>query len=424
MLLSIHAIRRLKLKLMDLNRKIIFLTDNFPPEVNAPANRTYEHCKKWVQLGAEVTIITCAPNFPTGKVYKGYKNKIIQHEKINGIKVIRVWSFIAKNKGIIKRTIDYLSFGISSFLAGLFIKSDIIIATSPQFFTAVSGRLLSYFKRKPWVMEIRDLWPDSIVSVTSLKKEHFIYKILKKIENKLYNSATRIVVVTDSFKSYLIKSHNINPKKIGVYKNGINKSSLVVDKNKVREIKRTLSLEGKTIISYIGTHGLAHGLSFVLDAAKILDKKNNNLHFLFVGDGAKKKQLLKIKESFKLNNVTFVDSVPKSEVLNYVSLTDISLVNLKKSQDFRKVIPSKIFENIALNKPILLGVEGESKKIIDSYGVGVTYEPENVSDLISAISKIKMLKYNEKFYSNCKQVVRDFDRSKIATSMLRFIINN
>ena len=148
--------------------KILFLTDNFPPEVNAPATRTYEHCKEWVSSGADVTVITCAPNFPKGKVFEGYKNKLYQKEDVDGIKVIRVWTYITANKGFAKRILDYISFMISSFIAGLFIKTDVIIATSPQFFTAISGRWLSFWKRKKWIMEVRDLWPESIKAVGAM----------------------------------------------------------------------------------------------------------------------------------------------------------------------------------------------------------------------------------------------------------------
>ena len=132
--------------------KILFLSDNFPPEVNAPATRTYEHCKEWVRMGAEVTVITCAPNFPQGKVYTGYKNSLHHVETMDGIRVVRVWSYIVANKGFFKRTLDFISYSITSFLAGLFMKTDVIIATSPQFFTALSGRTLSFWKRKPWIM--------------------------------------------------------------------------------------------------------------------------------------------------------------------------------------------------------------------------------------------------------------------------------
>ena len=145
--------------------KILFLTDNFPPEVNAPATRTFEHCREWVKAGHDVTVITCFPNYPQGKVYPGYTNSLCKTECMDGIKVVRVWSYMTANKGFIKRIIDFISFSVTSFFAGLFRECDIIVATSPQFFTALSGRTLGFFKRKPWIMEVRDLWPDSIKAV-------------------------------------------------------------------------------------------------------------------------------------------------------------------------------------------------------------------------------------------------------------------
>ena len=154
--------------------RILFLTDNFPPEVNAPASRTYDHAKEWVKAGHDVTVITCFPNFPKGEVYDGYRNKLYQREQVDGINVIRVWSYIAANKGFFKRTLDFISFSITSFIAGLFVKTDVIVATSPQFFTALSGRTLSFWKRKPWVMEVRDLWPESIKTVGAMKDNLFI----------------------------------------------------------------------------------------------------------------------------------------------------------------------------------------------------------------------------------------------------------
>ena len=161
--------------------RILFITDNFPPEHNAPATRTYEHAVEWVKKGHNVTIITGAPNFPKGKVFHGYKNSLITKELINGVRVLRVWTYISSNKGFLKRIIDYISFGVSSFIVGLFIKTDIIVATSPQFFTAISGRLLSFFKIKPWIMEVRDLWPESIAAVGAIKKSSLIFKILEWI---------------------------------------------------------------------------------------------------------------------------------------------------------------------------------------------------------------------------------------------------
>ena len=400
--------------------KVLFLTDNFPPESNAPATRTYEHCKKWVEMGEDVTVITCFPNFPQGKVFEGYKNKLYQKEVIDGIKVIRVWSYISANKGFAKRVMDFMSYMLMAFFAGLFVKTDKIVATSPQFFTAIAGRWLSFWKNKPWVMEVRDLWPDSIAAVGSMNKTSIAFLLLKKIENHLYNSSTKIVVVTDSFKKYLIDEHQIKPEKIGVFKNGVLTGNFKKPKPKdVMILKQSLGLENKIVISYIGTHGLAHGLKFILD--NITKISNLRLHFLFIGDGAEKQNLIEYSKNLLSKNFTFLKSVTKSEIPLYIELSDYSLVNLKKSDEFKNVIPSKIFENIALYKPILLGVEGESKKLIDDYEVGVCFEPENKESFLNALKDIQKLEI-ESFKVNCNKMLADFDRNNIAENLIKFIV--
>ena len=397
--------------------KILFLTDNFPPEVNAPASRTYDHVCEWKKAGHEITVITCAPNFPKGKVYDGYKNKWYQTEMMDDIKVIRVWSYIAANKGFLKRTLDFISFSVTSFFAGLFQKADIIIATSPQFFTALSGRTLSFFKRTPWIMEVRDLWPESIKTVGAMKDNAFI-RYFEWEEKCCYQSARKIVVVTDSFKRTLI-NRGIDADKIEVVKNGANRE-LFKPLPKDEALIKELGLQGKKVIGYIGTHGMAHKLDFILQCAKNL--QNKNYHFLFIGSGAEKENLLKLKEELGLKNVTMLDSVPKTEVSRYISILDLSLINLRKSDLFKTVIPSKIFENAGMEIPIIMGVQGEAQEIIEHYGAGLCFEPENEADFNE---KLSVLLDNEVLYKKCQEGCRtlsiDFDRKKLARNMLDII---
>jgi glycosyltransferase involved in cell wall biosynthesis len=400
--------------------RILFLTDNFPPETNAPATRTYEHCLKWINMGYKVTVITCFPNFPKGRVFEGYNNKLYQKENMDGIRVIRVWSYITENNGFVKRIIDYVSYAVTSFLFGLFLKTDLIIATSPQFFTAISGRMLSVFKRIPWVMEVRDLWPDSIAAVGSMNKNSASFGLLKKIEHHLYLSASKIIVVTDSFKKYIITEHGIKAEKVGVFKNGVIITNLKKPKsNDVIALKKSLNLENKIIISYVGTHGLAHGLQFILESISKIP--NPNLHFLFIGDGAEKQNLIDYSKKLDSKNFTFHDGVTKSDIPLYLEISDFSLINLKKSDEFKNVIPSKIFENIAMYKPVLLGVEGESKELIDKYEVGVCFQPENKESFLNAIIEIE--KINMKVFKlNCDEMLKDFNRDNIAEKMINFLL--
>ncbi len=399
--------------------RILFLTDNFPPEVNAPATRTFEHARVWVEAGHEVTVITCAPNFPRGKVFDGYKNRWRQEEVMDGIRVIRVWSYIAANRGVYKRILDFISFSITSFLAGWFVKTDVIVATSPQFFTALSGRALSWFRRIPWIMEVRDLWPESIKAVGAVKQSLFI-RYFEWEEFRCYKSARKIVVVTDSFRDRLIK-RGIFAHKIEVVKNGCNRS-LFHPLPKDEELLHGLGLRGKTIIGYIGTLGMAHKLDFVLRCAKTLAAEEK-YHFLIMGDGARKDDLQRMKEEMSLTNVTLLPPVPKHQVNRYVSILDVALINLKRSDTFLSVIPSKIFENAGMEVPILMGVQGEAQRLLEQYGAGKCFEPENEADFIA---KLHELTDDPSTYEACKagerRLVADFDRKILAGRMLEYIV--
>lgn len=400
--------------------KILFLTDNFYPEVNAPASRTYEHAREWVKAGHEVTVITCVPNFPKGKVFDGYKNKLWQKEAIDGIEVIRVWSYIAANKGFVRRTLDFISFSVTSFLAGLFVKADVIVATSPQFFTALSGRTLSFWKRVPWIMEVRDLWPESIKTVGAMKDNLFI-RYFEWEEMRCYRSAKTIVVVTDSFKRTLT-ARGVDADKIKVVKNGVDKD-MFKPVPKDEALIGELGLEGKKIIGYIGTHGMAHKLDFILDCARNMQGRND-FHFLFIGAGAEREALLAKKEREGITNVTMLDSVPKDQVVRYISILDLSLINLRKSELFKTVIPSKMFENAGMQIPIIMGVQGEAQEMLEEYGAGLCFEPENEVDFNA---KLQQLLSDPDLYERCRiggaEMSRDYDRKALADKMLECMMD-
>ena len=215
-------------------------------------------------MEAEVIVLTCAPNFPHGKLYTGYKNRLCQTENMDGIKVVRVWSFMTANKGVFLRTIDYISFAISAFCAGLAIKSDVVIASSPQFFPTFSAYGLSKLKRVPWIFELRDLWPDSIAAVGAIKFGR-VLNFIAKIEWAFYRDASHIVALTPAFKRVLVEG-GINVDKISIITNG-------VDPDKFRHADATPrdrdlpDLSGKFVIGYIGTHGMVHALDFIIRAA-------------------------------------------------------------------------------------------------------------------------------------------------------------
>ncbi len=398
---------------------ILFITDNFPPETNAPAVRTYEHTKKWVQSGHQVTVITCTPNFPNGKVFDGYKNRLSQSETIDGINVLRVWSYIAANEGVFKRIIDYLSFMITSIIRSIFVrKVDIVIGTSPQFFTVCSSYCISIIKRIPWVFELRDLWPETIHAVNAIKNKK-VLSILQNLELFLYKKSSLIISVTDAFKNDLI-SRGIRAEKICVITNGVNLKSLFDHKfkNKLRE---KLKIEKKFVISYIGTIGLCHGLNIIIKTAEILQKNNkfNDIVFLIAGDGSEKDNLIREAHLRNLTNIIFVNQVERKKVFELWSISDLTIVHLINNISFQKVIPSKLFEAMGMGIPLLHGVEGESLKIVNKLKIGLSFKSEDHKDLVKKISALKNNKaLLQQFSINGKKNIHIYDRNKLAQKML------
>jgi glycosyltransferase involved in cell wall biosynthesis len=400
--------------------KILFITDNFPPEVNAPASRTFENCMYWIKLGAEVEVVTSCPNFPQGKLYNGYHNKLIQKEIIEGISVTRLWTFIKPNKGFVVRILDFLSFSFMSFFYLLFKKKnfDIIIATSPQFFTGLTGMFISKIKNVPWIFEVRDLWPEGIILI---KHKSIVYRMLEKLEKSYYDSATGIVTVTESFKENIQQRFGYPDSKIEVIYNGSNNNMFQpVPKNEA--LLKELNLESKFIVGYAGTLGLSHSLGFVLDCLPDLYEINKDIHFVFMGSGAYEEEMRQIIKDKNLLNATLLPSVLKNQVINYISIFDIGLVSLKQSPAFLKVIPSKIFDLSAMQIPILLGVDGEARRIIENYRSGVYYEPENVNDFVQRVLELySNRKDATRFSDGLERLSLDFDRNVLAQKMFEFI---
>ena len=396
---------------------ILFLSHYFPPEVNAPASRTIEHCREWVKAGHRVTVVTCAPNHPHGQVYEGYRNRLWQRERIDGIDVVRLWTYIAANKGFAKRTLNYVSYMITAIMAAPFLaKSDVVVSTSPQFFNGLAGYVVSRLKRAPWVLEIRDLWPESILAVGAISNRHVI-RFLEWLELFAYRKADRIVPVTDAFKDYMVRK-GVPADKIVVIKNGVDLTRYVpaqADQALIDE----LGVRGKFVASYFGTHGMAHKLDTVLDAAERL-RTHDDIVFLLVGDGAERDRLLATKEARGLCNVIMLPQQPKERMPALWALSDVSMVLLSRSDLFKTVIPSKMFESMAMERPILLGVHGESRGIIEAGDAGLSIEPENAAALAEAVRALKddPAKRTQLGASGRRHVQANFDRRRLAADFL------
>ena len=398
------------------------LTDNFPPEVNAPASRTFEHCREWVKAGHKVTVVTCAPNFPKGKVFDGYRNRAWQTEEMDGIRVIRVWSYITANEGFVKRILDYQSFMVTATLASPFVRGvDVVVGTSPQFFTACAAYVVAGMKRVPWVFELRDLWPESIRAVGAMKESKAL-DWLEKLELFLYRKANAVVSVTSAFRDNVI-GRGIDGAKIHVVTNGVDISRFN-PREKDAELVRELGLEGKFVAGYIGTHGMAHALETLLEAAAKLKARpdGDRYRILLLGDGARKAELVAQAQAKGLDNVLFVDSVSKEQVVRYWSLLDVSIIHLRKTELFTTVIPSKLFECMGMGIPVLHGVAGESAAIVEKEGVGIVCEPENADALCDGLVKLaENPALYEQYRSNALKGAKNYDRSELARKMLRVL---
>ena len=400
--------------------RILFLSDNFPPEGNAPATRLYEHAIRWVRDGHDVTVITCAPNFPEGKLYSGYENRWRHVEVNDGIRVVRVKTYITANEGFVRRTLDYMSFMVMAFLMGLFERRpDVIVATSPQFFCVCSGWVLSVARWRPFVFELRDLWPASIVAVGAMRRSLTI-RLLERLELFLYRRAHTIISVTKSFREDLV-ARGIDRSKIEVVINGVDLARYQPQPRDVA-LAREFNLEGKFVAGYVGTHGMAHALDKVLAAAELL-LDYPGIAFFFAGSGADRARVERIAVERGLHNVRMIPRQPKERMPALWSLCDVALVPLRDSPVFATVIPSKIFESMGMGVPIMMSLpEGEATGIIRRADVGVCVPPENPGALAAALRQLADTPDElARLRKNALLAAPSFSRETQARMMLRIL---
>jgi glycosyltransferase involved in cell wall biosynthesis len=366
--------------------RVLFLTHYFPPEVNAPSNRTHEHCREWVAAGHEVHVVTCVPSHPIGQPFQGYRRGWYTHELIDGIHVHRVWTYLAPNKGTIKRTLNYLSFIPTAVFRALRLgRFDVMVGTSPQFFCAVAAWVVASVRRMPWIFELRDLWPDSIAAVGALRKS-WALMLLERLELRMYRAASAVVCVTQAFVENLA-SRGIDRSKIHFIPNGILPSFWTAG-DRANERHEAGVMESDIVVSYVGTVGMAHGLDTVLDSAVQLQTAAPAIKFWIVGDGAELDAVRSTVRERGLTNVRLTGLVPRARIPSILAASDISLVTLRASELFKTVLPSKMFESMAAGLPIVLGVDGEAKNVLDRSGAGIAVQPGNADALAGAVADL------------------------------------
>jgi hypothetical protein len=397
---------------------ILFLCHYFPPEVNAPATRTYEHCRRWVAAGHRVTVITSAPNCPDGVVYDGYTNRWKSTETVDGIRVIRVWTYVAPNKGFLGRICNYISYMLTATIAAVGTRDvDVVVATSPQFFCGWAGAFTSWLLRRPFILEIRDIWPESIVAVGAMKRSRMI-RLLEWLERRLYRSAKQIVTVGEGYRGEL-RQRGVPAERITVIPNGVDLPRFSVPKNPV-ELKSKWNSAGKFVCGYVGTVGMAHGLEVVLDAAEQLETQQGaDVVFWIVGDGADRERLQREAARRKLTSVRFTGRVTKSEIPTVLANCDACLVHLRGTDLFGTVIPSKIFEAMAMNVPIIIGVRGSAREIVLEAGAGVAMTPDDPKSLLRGVEAVRA--QSEGFAGGRQFVAAHFNRDILATQMLGLV---
>ncbi len=371
--------------------KILYISQYFPPEMGAPAARVSELSRYWVQMGHQVTVLTGFPNHPTGKIHPDYQSKfkrLICKEWIDEVKVVRTWLLPFPNRKAYERILNYLSFCLSASLIGTFLgRPDVIIATTPQIFVGLLGWWVSRIKKAPFILEVRDLWPDSITASGMGKEGSWSIKAIRGVVRFLYRSSQAIVVVTPAFKENLITKWNIPPEKISIVENGVETDFFVP--NESREVdKEKLGLQARFVVSYIGTLGLAHGLSTVLQAASRIQKIMPEINFLFVGEGADKDRLVSLAREQNLLNVIFIPQQPREKVSSIIRASDVCLVLLRKEEVFKTVIPTKMLEFMACGRPVVLGVDGQARELLERARGGIFVEPEDVEGLTGAVIKL------------------------------------
>ena len=364
--------------------RILVVTHYFPPEIGAPQARLSEMARYWASGGDEVTVLTGMPNHPTGIVPKEYQGKLRLVEHVDGYRVVRVWTYATPNQGFIKKTLGHLSFMVSGPLLGLgrLGSCDVVVVSSPTFFSIFSALFVAALKRVPVVIDVRDLWPAIFVELGVLKNRLLI-GLLEKLEMWSYHRAAAVVTVSSGFTDNLI-SRGVPTEKVKTVRNGVDPElfGMDVSSEKTREL---LAPPQRVVVLYVGAHGISHGLDYVLDAAASL--REAAIHFAFVGEGSERAALLRKKSALGLTNVTMLGGVPRTEVPSLLAAADICLVPLRDVPLFTTFIPSKIFEFLAAGKAVVGAVSGEAAEILSDAGALVV-PPADVKALASAISAL------------------------------------
>lgn len=398
--------------------KILYVSQYYPPEMGAPSARASELAKHWVSMGHQPTILTGFPNHPTGRVPPEWRSRFRRlrfRETVDSVNILRTWLWPLPNRKAYERALNYSSFCASASLAGITIsKPDVVIGTSPQLLVGLSAWWIARLKRVPFIFEVRDLWPESLVAVGAGDASSMLHKVLGHIAGFLYRKSDHIVVVTPAFKDHLIKHWSVPDAKISVVENGVETDLFRPDSNTLHTSEGLPSRKFR--VCYIGTLGWAHGLDTLVQAAGQLQSRGPEVEFLLVGEGADKERIKMLAREQGLSNISFADQMPRERIPEFIQQCDACLVLLRKTDVFKTVIPTKMLEYMSCARPVILGVDGQARSILEEARGGIYVEPENAKALANAILELKTRpELCEQFGNNNRRYILDkFSRQETA----------
>ncbi|MBT5875621.1 MAG: glycosyltransferase family 4 protein [Candidatus Latescibacteria bacterium] len=396
--------------------RVLLLSQYYPPEVGATQTRMMEFAKYLKRKGHEVFVVCEIPNHPTGIIPEFYRGKWYHREDQDGVTVIHTWVLTSTTKTMLTRIGFYISFMVSGLVGGLMLpRCDVVFATSPPLFVGVTAYLLSRLKRTPYVFDVRDLWPGAAVALGELSNKRLI-RIAEFVERFLYRHATEITAVTRGFCA-AIESTELGRRKVHWIPNGTI-PSLFRPLPPSQDLIDKLDLRGRFVVTFAGTHGIAQALSSILDCAECL-KNMEEIVFLFIGDGPAKARLVEDAQTRRLSNIRFHEQVPLNQIPEFIAISQLMLVPLRRQAIFDTFIPSKMFDFMACGKPVILTVPGEAREILEEAGAGCYVEPEEPAQLAEAIISLKEQpgqreQYGERGY---EYVIRRFTRETSSAAL-------
>ena len=369
---------------------ILVVHQYFLGKADAGGSRWNQFAKYWAGKGYKVTVLAGTVHYATGEKDPRYKGKLVVREREQeNVEVLRCHVSESYNKSFMGRFWAYLSFTFSTVLAGLFCiaKPDVIICTSPPLTVGLTGWLLSRLKRTPMVFEVRDLWPESAID-TGVLTNKWLIKMSFWLERLSYKSASWINVLTPAFEKVLVANKEVRADRISMIPNGAD-LDIFGPGDRNNWVREKHGLGDKFVVTYVGAHGRANALMQLMEAAKLLKTRDPDVQIMLVGDGMEKAALVEAATAGELNNVTFVDSVAKAQIVDYVNASDVCTAVLRKCDTFKTVYPNKVFDYMSVAKPVIVAIDGVARKLIENSGAGMYTEPENAGEFVEAVLKMK-----------------------------------